>query len=64
MALAHRCPDGTHSRIVRSGPVGIISDQVRWGCPRCGWTDRAPAMMARARVVLDAAKAEPTLWDR
>lgn len=41
--LSHSCPDGTHSRLNRTGPVGTQKG-VRFSCPRCGWSNSAVAM--------------------
>lgn len=37
MALAHSCPDGKHTKLIRTGPVGTM-EGVTFRCPRCGDT--------------------------
>lgn len=51
MALAHSCPDGTHSKLVRTGPIGAV-EGVTFSCPRCGMMKSAGAIEASTTDVL------------
>ncbi len=41
--MMHACPDGTHTRLVRTGPTGTTVG-VWFDCPRCGYRKSGQAM--------------------
>ena len=49
--MSHSCPDGTHTKLVRTGPVGT-TEGVTFSCPRCGYSKAATAIYADAKRVL------------
>jgi predicted RNA-binding Zn-ribbon protein involved in translation (DUF1610 family) len=50
--MMHSCPDGTHTRLVRSGPVGTMRG-VRFDCPRCGWSRAGATIWTNAKRILN-----------
>lgn len=52
--MRHTCPDGTSTRLVRSGPVGSDGPDVTFSCPRCGWTRTADIIGRDVRIVAAA----------
>ena len=40
MALAHRCPNGQPTKLIRTGPVGTM-EGATFRCPSCGQTKTA-----------------------
>lgn len=50
--MAHKCPDGTHSKLVRTGPIGTV-EGVTYDCPRCGYHNDAATMLENARRILN-----------
>lgn len=48
--MAHRCPDGTISKLTRTGPTGTI-EGVTFQCPRCGLTKSGAAIVADFEAV-------------
>jgi predicted RNA-binding Zn-ribbon protein involved in translation (DUF1610 family) len=53
--MAHSCPDGTHSRLVREGPVGTM-EGVTFSCPRCGYVKSAILIYEDTKRVLSDPK--------
>lgn len=45
--MMHSCPDGTYSKLIRTGPIGTMVG-VTYDCPRCGYH-------RSAKVIWDAA---------
>lgn len=55
--MQHSCPDGTHTRLIRTGPVGTV-DGVTYACPRCGYSQPAAQILEdfeQARASIKAA---------
>jgi len=49
--VGHSCPDGTRTKLVRTGPIGTL-EGVTFHCPRCGYTKSAETIMADTKSVL------------
>lgn len=43
--MAHTCPDGIQTKLIRTGPVGTTNG-VTFCCPRCGHTKSAAQIQA------------------
>jgi len=50
--MMHSCPDGTYTRLVRTGPTGTMIG-VTFTCPRCGWASAATVILDKAEAVLN-----------
>lgn len=58
--MRHTCPDGQQTRLIREDkPVGDMS--ATFTCPHCGWSDRADAILARARAILTSSAVRAAL---
>lgn len=53
--MAHRCPDGAVTRLVRTGPTGTL-EGVRFHCVRCEYDRSAVAIMLDGRAALEKAR--------
>ena len=49
--MAHGCPDGIITKLVRTGPVGTAV-RVTFHCPRCGYCQSAAVIHRNVRRVL------------
>jgi hypothetical protein len=50
--MRHTCPDGTQSKLTRTGPVGTIEGVV-YSCAHCGYSKSAVRIMADTLAVKD-----------
>jgi predicted RNA-binding Zn-ribbon protein involved in translation (DUF1610 family) len=48
--MMHSCPDGTHTRLTRTGPVGTLKG-VTFTCPRCGYGRSAAKIKSDAEAI-------------
>jgi len=52
--MTHRCPDGTATKLSRTGPVGTM-EGVTFRCPKCGHSKSA------VQIVRDFEAMRPTI---
>jgi hypothetical protein len=50
MGLAHSCPDGKHTKLIRTGPLGT-EEGVTFRCPRCGESKSGAQIMADFQAI-------------